>query len=373
MSGECPPILVPDTQNCSGRGVCLTATFCDCEDGWTGIGDFAFQSPTCNVNIKAIQALWGLLACLHWSAAVLAVLYLRIKAKQKTRPLGPILMGISILSTGVFVGTTAMIRATNPLRTIGSDTVVTVLFAFGTSSFWIAVNLFIFAFIDLALRQAKMGRNAEVSQRLLFHMKISLPLLNSISIIACFLPIGMLRATDAGHVQQLASAHYLLSAGELVATGAWLGPQFINRVIKEISEVASHHPGKSNKLEQIVKKLERFRTELRNQTITNVIFAVLFGFWPFLQIAGSSYFLPFAWTSGGGLCILGLYVNLPVSDKKSSQTPGEKSSSVQPGSTTMPNQTGTATNAVVTFMPESFTELTHDETPTIFEDKEEDT
>ena len=356
MAGECPPILVPETLNCSGRGICASATNCICEDGWTGVGDFAFRSASCAINIKAIQALWGLLACLQFVLAFASVVFLRIKSQQKSRPLSPILLGSFVLLFSTCLGATGMIRAVDPLRTIGTDGAATALFCIGTSAFWTAVNIFIYAFIDLALRQSKMGRNDQLNNKLLYHMKISLPVSDVFSVVSCLVPFGMLNATNAGEVQQLATAHYVLSAAALFVAGIWLAPYFVGRVVSEISEIASHNPAKSGKLQQIVAKLQRFQKELRNQTVTNVVLAVFFGFWPFLQISGSSYFLPFAWTSGAILGFLGLYVNLPVSDKKSSSNQHEKLSSVQPGSSSKPNDTGAATNVIVTHMFDSYSE-----------------
>jgi hypothetical protein len=101
--------------------------------------------------------------------------------------------------------------------------------------------------------------------------------------------------------------------------------------------------------------MDRFENELRKQAILNVVMAFLMGFWPFLQVYGSSYFLPFAWTSGTLVAVLGLYLNLPVQDsKESTRNTSENNSSVQPMSTTNAKNPSTLAPRQSTLMLDSF-------------------
>jgi hypothetical protein len=334
MNGfDCPPILAPETQNCSGRGLCLSASVCDCPDGWTGIGDFAFGAPSCAINVKAVAALWGLAGTLHFFVFCFALYYLKVKSKQTNRSKTPLLLGVLILGSSTFMCTTGWIRAISPLRTIGSDPAVTVTFVIGATCFWSGCHTFIYSFIALSLKQARIFRtNDETKERTLLHLKISLPISNAFSMVGCLVPLGMLSATNAFTVSSLATAHYVILALELAVTGLWLTPLFVRGMISEIKQVSGQQTGqKSQILQSITSKMERFLAELRNQSITNITCAGLFGFWPFLQVYGSSYFLPFAWTSGAIVGALGLYLNLPVakesSGKGSSSATGDKDNS----------------------------------------------
>ena len=346
---NCPGVLAPETQTCSGRGTCVSENWCACPDGWTGQGDFAFGAPSCAVNIPAIQALWALVALVHVGTFAFALHFLRVKRAQGTKSQAPMYLGLLVVINNIGLIITGLTRAIDPLRTIGSDPTATVFFSIAAAAFWSATHVFIYAFLQLSIKQARMGRE-EDAQKYLKHLKISLPVSNIASLVASMLPLGMLGASNALQVQQLATSHYIILALELVVTGGILTPYFVKKVVHDIKQAISKNPDKSEKLVQVEAKLQRLQTELRNQMATNVLFAALMGFWPFLQVYGSSYFLPFAWTSAAITECLALYVNLPVTDKKTTVLTGtgsaEKSSTIRPYSATV---TSPVANAVGTF------------------------
>ena len=122
----------------------------------------------------------------------------------------------------------------------------------------------------------------------------------------------MLFAWKFEQIQILASCHYVISAIEVVIAGIILVPKFVKSVCSEIDSVMSSKKDirPDNRLVLILDQLNRFMMYLWRVAIINFVLACLFGFWPFLQINGSSYFLPFAWTSGTIPVYLGLYIIL---------------------------------------------------------------
>jgi hypothetical protein len=313
---ECPPILYPDTANCSGRGICVSATECLCEPGWTGQGDFAFGAPGCDSNIAAIKGLWSLVAIMELLYLLWSILFLRIKLRQGSRAKSPILLGVLLLFCNLFLMLTGLVRAISPLRTIGSDVMVTIFFCFGAFFYWTAAHVFIYAFVELAMKQARIIKQSSDLSMILTHLRYWLPISNLASSLACFLPFGMLTGTSATDFRVYATLHYLLLATEICCCFL-MSRHYVKKLTSAIDGAINTNPTKSDSLKKINWKLKRFQLEHRNQSVVNAVFALLFGLWPLLQVYGSSYFLPFAWVSGTSIGVLGLYVNLPVAEKTS--------------------------------------------------------
>lgn len=328
MAASCPPILAPETANCSGRGECLSATVCDCLPGWTGHGDFVFSQPTCSVNLDVIRGLWGACAAVNAALFLFAIYYLIQKtAQQKTRSKSPKVYGICTFTQGLAMLITGSLRASAPERVIGTDTAVTVFFFIGSTACWIAAHVFIYSFISLAIKQTRVVREAD-EERILLHMRMSLPVSSTISTIACIMPLAMLGSSSEPVTSALATTHYVVLAVSLCIAGLWLAPSFVGLLMVHINDVTSQQAGntKNQVLAKISAKMRRFQTELRNQVVSQLALACLMGFWPFLQVSGSSYFLPFAWSSGAFIHALGMYLHLPVSEKGSmSATAGSAS------------------------------------------------
>jgi len=324
---ECPPILYPQTQNCSGRGVCLSATTCLCPEGWTGQGDFAFDSPNCDINLSAIRGLWAMLAVSHLFTILWIIFYFKKKYGQRSRPVAPIVLGVLFLCSSTCLMITGLIRSIQPLRTIGSDVTVTVFFCLGTAVFWTGCTVFINIFLELALKQSRIGGSNNNVAIMFARLRGFFPLSICLEWIACLILFGMLNAQSEGAFYGYAATHYLFSAFVMNFCYVYCRV-YIGGLSKELQANIKANPGKSAILKIIVWKLDRCLLELRNQGAVNIIFALFFGIWPFLQVVGSSYFLPFAWMSAAAVTVLLTFVNLPAQDKASSHS--EVSSNILP-------------------------------------------
>ena len=174
----CPPLLFPETWNCSGRGECISSVVCLCtQPNWVGQGDFAFESPTCNIYIPAVQALWSIAICFQCLIMTFSIYYLRVKLRQEELASSlPLILGVLLLLSSIFLIPTAIIRAANPSTVvIGTDTVVTVLFCCGAASFWLAVHVFVYSFLEVSYKKVLMyNTNLKHSMCSITVVKISL-------------------------------------------------------------------------------------------------------------------------------------------------------------------------------------------------------
>ena len=148
-TNDCPSLLFPETQNCSGRGECLSPHACLCTvPGWTGYGDFAFGSPSCGINIIAIQCLWSFLAFLIVALLSFTIYYLNVKLHQKTRKARfPVILGVMTVFHTSFLLACAILRVSNPTKhVIGTHLATTVMFSLASSIYWVGANGFVYWF-----------------------------------------------------------------------------------------------------------------------------------------------------------------------------------------------------------------------------------
>ena len=86
---------------------------------------------------------------------------------------------------------------------------------------------------------------------------------------------------------------------------------YLSRLNKAENSANAH-----TQVEVVLSKVILFKNQFRNQVVPNVIFALSFGLWPFLQVEGSSYFLAVVWSSAQIIIFFSLYLNLPVESPK---------------------------------------------------------
>jgi hypothetical protein len=320
-AAECPPLLSPESTNCSGRGVCISSTWCECAEGWTGVGDFAFGSPTCNVNISAVKALWGILGVVHFIQIFCALYFLKLKLEKQRKSSDRMISTVMVLLNligNVFFCSTALIRVVyTTTRTIGSDALTTVLFTFGCAFFWTMIHIFVYSFMLLAYSQAMRGLQHSNWSPSLKRFRMVLLVSATCSVVFCLAPLGMLANKNTQGFADFATVHYVGLGVNCFITGSLVLPVFIRRLMHEIKRgqdaiIDNLNGSKAEYFERLYQRIARFLSQSLGQIWSQSFFALLFGCWPFLQVSGSSYFLPVAWISGcsGGFLIM--YVSAPV-------------------------------------------------------------
>jgi len=340
-----PPPLPPDTQPCTGRGACVwgspadnSTAECACPAPYTGRGDFVGGSLACDIFAPAVQGLYAVLlaacaCCLIWTTRYWLVRVARLPKPVTGRGLflatGMPVAWCAVVSQGSFVVVSAM-RVADPYANVfavGVEPAVTLAFAVGATAFWIGTSLFLHEFLLLNVKQS-LVRSAEARsrvERLFAVLRRVFPAVAVVTVTGCFaVPLAMLGVPDTDPWARfgLAAAHYWSCALTISLYGFVLVPRLVNPIIADIHVVlessaasprspqspdvqpapagnSSPHPAPvgHDALRQVAADLAFFVNDLHRQSVVNVVFAALFGFWPFLQ-RNSSVWLPIAWMSG---------------------------------------------------------------------------
>jgi len=195
---ECPPTLYPLAEACGSNGQCVSAVECACPEGFTGTGDFVAGSPSCIINVQAVQVLWGLTAaawlCMGVYVVHCLVLFVRYPPRASIkRKVFFLLLTLLCSATFGFVG---IARASDPLNTaIGTHQATTVAFAFGAASFWVSCLVFSVSFIFVLARQGRIKGQAYMDKVELLQKQLLViyPLMGLVIMAAAFaMPIAML-------------------------------------------------------------------------------------------------------------------------------------------------------------------------------------
>ena len=277
-----------------------------------------FMSPSCDINLNVVRALWACTLLVQFLAMMMAVFYLVDVARKYRGQYRKIIFGLVCLTEGVCMTTTCALRVSQPeSMIIGTNVAISVLFGLGAFSFWIHVLLFTSNFVRLSINQARMKseRARERIDDLERRASRIFPVLILLDAIACVMPVAMTAASSRTTVFILALIHYFFLAVLIGILGIWLLPRIVKPLIADLEEAASHLNGGSseyaNVFAQIAKKLKLFQTDVRTQALANFLFAALFGGWPMLQ-SFTSYWLPIAWSSAGFILLGSLHADRPV-------------------------------------------------------------
>lgn len=326
---ECPENFAPQTQNCSGRGVCLGAYFCACEPGWTGQADLVFGEPSCAVHITASRALWGICACSCFLGLVHAIRFLRIRLSIRhiTNSRAPELTALFVIASMFFLVISSLIRTIDPTRTVGKDVTVTVTYSLGYILFWCGCNAFVYIFLGFGIKQARMFGKVQMLEDLKATMKRLAPITATVGAMHGFLPLGVLGSTSQLTTRVLASTFYISDAILVLVAGLWLIPSFSGPLRREMLEIASKHDETSAKpIIQFAKKIELLEVQMRLMPLPLSSVFFLIGFWPFLQFYGSSYVIPITQAMSGVTSIMALEAASPILTATSRPTAESKSS-----------------------------------------------
>lgn len=313
MNYTCTP-FPPQTGTCSSRGSCIAPETCECSDpNWLARGDFSFSASSCDIYAPAVQGLWATEAAVNALSFLYALYYLFIKARASRKTKASVAFGLTVMSSNFSLFVTGALRASDVRnRFIGGDVVITCSFAFGVVAYFAAVAVFCFTFIDLLARQAKC--NAELSREMFVKAKLLLPVGCGFGVLGGVMTLGMLQSNSYVRNQVLASFHYLLCATSLAVMGLYTVPKLTMPIIRDIKHSISENPAAamSSTLTVVMEKLILFTGEIKNQSIQQIVVAILFSFFPFLTMVGSSYFIPMAWGAGASISMLAIHVCLPV-------------------------------------------------------------
>jgi hypothetical protein len=298
MASSCPPILVPEQMPCSERGTCISETLCSCPEGWTGAGDYVFGEPTCAIHIVTVKALWGIAICLEFLGLLLTLRFMQTHRPQpdvggKRNANKVALFMYFVVSMVVHTCSwiiTGILRVTrDPKATIGTDPAITIIYAIGTLAFWLFTQAFMLRFLEVQREQARVMNPTRKFARMRLYFVVT----ESLLIASVLFPLIQLSGTDARTVENLITCHYFFMAVGTLFIGLVVIPQLIGTTVKDIEQlVRMSSSDRSASFAPVLRRLERFQTIVGTLALGNSALMFCFAFWPFLQIAGSSYWLP---------------------------------------------------------------------------------
>jgi hypothetical protein len=310
---SCPPILAPESLPCSGRGTCVSVTVCLCEDGWTGAGDYVFQEPTCAIHITTVRVLWALASVVEFVCLIFTIKLAfdrrgpRNGNKQIKQPITHFYFIVFSMIHNITWFITGLLRAIRePTATIGTDPAVTVIYTIGMVSFWIASQSYILTFLKVQEQQLRVHRERNVFKMKIYFLITEIFLITSVS-----LPFFQLFAGSSRIAENLITSHYCLLAIGVLCLGLVLIPQVIGTFVNDIEQAIKSSSERQSILKPVLKRLKRLQVICITLALNNAPAILCFAFWPFLQISGSSYWLPMVTVSCAAGQIVQIYTISP--------------------------------------------------------------
>lgn len=250
MMNECPGLLFPETRACAGHGLgCMNYTTCFCEPGWTGRGDFIAGEPSCNLNVLAVQALWGMLACTHAIALPYDAFFILKKWRRndfgKEGTTRMLVMGVAALiesAAGLILG---LLKTTDPTnRTIGTDPFSTIMFSFMTFGMWTAAPAFLSLFVALNVKNLKFksSKTAASSSKFIDSIDKTLPFVWGLCQIGSISPlIALMDVTNGTLMYTMAALHFLSCASAMAIAGTNV-LLLLHPLLRDLALVISDRP-----------------------------------------------------------------------------------------------------------------------------------
>jgi hypothetical protein len=328
-----PPMFSPPSFSiadapCGGHGTCLLSPSssssngisyeCVCDAGWRNRGDLFSNQFTvyCGFHDVTLQTLWGIVVILHTFMFIYSVLFLRARFKETTtsttinsgitssptccwlfHPYSDAkLLGILTCQCSFCFIIVGIIRCVDLNRTVGSDVLVTIFFSLAGTPFWFSSILTNVSFFRAIMPMAKFS-DKEMSwfKRLRQEMIGAALLISPSSMFSPLIMIGFPNETDAFI---LGLIHHGGLAIVMAIVGMIIIPKSANSLNSLLDTALSHEQNELSMelMKTIQKKTNEYRMKTKMNALINLIIAALLGFWPFLQIAGTSYWYPFAWS-----------------------------------------------------------------------------
>jgi len=276
---------------------------CDCPWPWTGVGEFAYSSPSCAVYLPATAAFWAL-ALFSLSLLFPLAVYNLNHCAYEWRRGDKIHRGewLSVACTFAFCVcglVTCALRLARPLVPIGTGVIVTL--AFALVFFFQAV-----VFLDMSRKVVTMNtllvppsnplyRRMRWVRRYIFVSLV--PIMGTTSVLF----IAMLFSDSYATSYNLTAAHFVGYAATLLAFNAMLVVLIFNPFVRVIKEgiaarlqlqAARPSTQADADIKRILATLQTLQSGWMALSLTIAVYSPCFGFIPVLNRAGPSYVFP---------------------------------------------------------------------------------
>ena len=284
-------LLSPQTDICSGHGICDNHTLptCICTEGWTSRGDFRYEEGLdCDVYYAAIRGLYsisliGMIVALIFCVSNLRTLVLA-REGNKNRSSGPILIHQLIFCGTIFHIIFDILKVVDPVYyCIGLEPIST----------WIIMIAFLFIFIciyqissgmlALSLEQTRFTERKS-TKSLLLVLRVFLPgMLLTICVCLVLATVGGFYHPDLGLTFLFVT---IISSAICFTLAAGLMPIALGHILVDMHYLLNHDrtsdSNASPTLERVYKRLRNLRAQFTLQCMANAVMGFIVAFWPFL-------------------------------------------------------------------------------------------
>jgi len=320
----CPEVLAPLPGPCA-NGHCVGADTCACTWPQTGFGDFVLGSPSCDINLNVVSALWAVCACAQ-GVALAYCLYGHVVLPSRwnrCRPDGKTLIVTLGTVASACLLAVSLTRAAAPEHTaVGTNIATSFLFTVGMFCTYSMSLPVVTTFIGILLRQSKMKRlDAQAHIDRIAKVAASfMPIHMALNAAASVMPVLMLLATSRSAMFGFAAAHYWLCTVMLALVGLVVHPRCVQPLLDDLNEAMNLSSVSEAGRQQIkdVKDKLVFIKDDRVVVVVNVLAAGMFGSWPAAQ-SFSCYWMPLAWSSASLAIVQSVRMFIPTAATVSSR------------------------------------------------------
>ena len=281
------------------------------------MGDFTLVPPvTCAVNTMAVRVLYSILGVSQSLLFCMMLFYLRRYLQSKSKSRRPLVASFSLVISTLSFITLAIIRATFPESSgIGFSVVTTVIFCFGAGGFWAYIMVFTVYVLDMAVlkvRSQSIGIEA-TTREMAKRIKSAFPVLIFLAVLFSFTPLLLLATNDKWARFFITLVHFEGLACLSLFLAWFVMHKLTKPIIADLDfalSASSSSSLNSASLHQARSKLEKTRTESRQQALFNFVSATIFGVLPGMQQL-ASYWEPVAFTAASWVAIVALLLILP--------------------------------------------------------------
>jgi hypothetical protein len=300
-----PMFQPPNNQQiCNGHGYCISnsSADCICDPGWLNVGDMRspYFKELCTTNIDAVFSLYIICAITNFLTTIYGVIFLYGRYQDtKARWADTKILGIFSLISSISYVIMAIRRASSLTTTIGQDPTATFFYGLASSTFWasLVMNILIFFRVHSSMIKFNKDKRNLALKRLTLELYAVGTFSCMANIISPLIMLGMTREED---FYILTLTTYLSSSVASCFVGVIAVPFFVKEMDELISQVIAHGEADNNnmssevreQMETVREKMKSFKRDTFINGGVNFILISFMGFWPFIQAAGSVYWLP---------------------------------------------------------------------------------